>query len=144
MPIPTSATSNSPTPLLVVCAVIENEDGQILSAQRGPGMSLAGKWEFPGGKVEPGEEPAAALIREIQEELGCSVSIIKPLTPSNLIHGRGALCLIPFSCTIVAGTPKASEHSALQWSAPEYLPDLDWAPADLPIVAEVIQLASSR
>lgn len=135
---------SAPSPLNVVCAVIENEAGQILSAQRGPGMSLAGKWEFPGGKVEPGEEPTAALIREIQEELGCTVEIIVPLIPSIFRHSKGTLRLIPFRCRITHGTPIANEHSALVWAHIRDLGALDWAPADLPIVAEVVGKSGSQ
>ena len=132
---PGSASS----PLQVVCAVIENETGQFLSAQRGPDMSFAGKWEFPGGKVEIGEETTAALIREIQEELGCTVEIIETLIPSTSMHSKGTLRLIPFRCRITHGTPVANEHSALIWAHPRDLGVLDWVPADLPIVAEVIE-----
>ena len=129
----TTNPDNAPSSLQVVCAVIGNETGQILSAQRGPGMSLAGKWEFPGGKVEPGEEPAAALIREIKEELGCTVEIIESLIPSTLRHREGTLRLIPFRCRITQGTPFATEHSALIWAPlrTQRSRNLLWATAQL-------------
>jgi len=104
-------------------------------------MSHPGKWEFPGGKVEPGEEPTAALIREIDEELGCIVIVVSPLTPTSHDYDVGSIRLIPYRCRILSGTPTAREHSQLAWILASDLAGFEWATADLPIVAEITETA---
>jgi 8-oxo-dGTP diphosphatase len=124
-----------PSAIPVVCAVIER-DGQVLVAQRPAHKHLALKWEFPGGKVEPDETPEAAIIREIKEELGCDVIITRALP--RFTHAYAVVIeMIPFVCRLAPGSrePLALEHLALQWIAPEALPGLDLAAADLPVLA---------
>jgi 8-oxo-dGTP diphosphatase len=122
-------------PVLVVCALIERE-GRVLIAQRPEGKHLASKWEFPGGKVETGEEPEAALIREIREELGCELVLHSRLPASSHAYERGEITLLPFRCTLAAGSaePHAHEHAALAWVTLDELGNYDLAEADLPIV----------
>lgn len=138
------SSAEKPT-LHVVCAVIESAgcDDRILIARRGPAMSLAGKWEFPGGKIEAGEENEAALVREIYEELECSIEVLKPLTPCLHESDEVLIRLLPFKCSVVSGVPTPNEHSEIQWVKPVELGNFDWAPADLPIIAELSQAQHS-
>ena len=126
----------------VVGAVI-TKDGLVLCAQRGPGGSLAGLWEFPGGKIEPGETPRAALEREISEELECVIEVGAEITTTAYEYPFGIVTLTTFYCTLVDGTPRLTEHASIEWLAPEQLGTLDWAPADIPAV-EKIQADLSR
>jgi 8-oxo-dGTP diphosphatase len=100
-------------------------------------MDLPGLWEFPGGKVEPDESPAACLIREIWEELSIGIQICKPLTPVLHAYPTKTIQLIPFLANWESGTLQLTEHAQSQWLAPQDLLSLDWAPADLPIVKEL-------
>ncbi len=120
----------------VVGAVIVR-DGRVLCVQRGPLGSLPGKWEFPGGKVESGETPEQALTREIEEELGCSVTVAEEVTTTTHEYDFATIGLTTFWCDIVRGEPHLTEHSALVWSPPAELSQLDWAPADIPAVAVI-------
>jgi 8-oxo-dGTP diphosphatase len=117
----------------VVCALIVRE-GQVMLAQRPEGKHLALKWEFPGGKVEPGEEPEHAMVRELREELGCTVRVVAGLEHSSHAYERGTVLMMPFVCEVVDGEPQPLEHAALQWVAPEALAGHDLAPADYPVV----------
>lgn len=117
----------------VVGAVIVR-DGLVLCAQRGPDGSLAGKWEFPGGKVEHGESGGLALEREIDEELQCVVEVGDEIATTRYDDGRVVVVLTTFWCRIVSGTPQLTEHTDLRWVAPGGLGELDWAPADVPAV----------
>ena len=121
----------------VVGAVVV-KDRHILCAQRGVDGSLPGLWEFPGGKIELGETPAEALVREIAEELDCVVAVGDEVTTTTYEYDFGVVTLTTFYCTLVAGTPRASEHAALEWLAPSELTTVPWAPADIPAV-ELIQ-----
>ncbi|GAA5482138.1 (deoxy)nucleoside triphosphate pyrophosphohydrolase [Haloferula sargassicola] len=120
----------------VVAGLIEDDHGRLLACRRPPGKHLAGKWEFPGGKIEPGESPAAALVRELREELGITVEPHTPLTPVVHDYGRGAIRLIPISCRIVEGLPHPHEHDRIEWCDRGQLAGLDLAEADRPILAE--------
>jgi 8-oxo-dGTP diphosphatase len=123
------------------------EDGTVLCVRRGPGGSLPGMWEFPGGKIEPGEAPEAALAREIREELHCAVSVGKPVTTTMHEYDFGVVGLTTFYCSLVEGTPTLTEHTEMRWLAASDLASLDWAPADIPAVAlieEHLLQSSSR
>ncbi len=124
----------------VVCAIIEQDD-QVLCALRSERMSLAGKWEFPGGKLELNEIPEDALIREIKEELNISIKIIEALPISEYSYvPEKVIRLIPFRCNIQNNEiPVATEHSELRWVKKEDLLNLNWAEADVPIVLNYIQ-----
>jgi 8-oxo-dGTP diphosphatase len=119
----------------VVCAVIERA-GRVLLAQRPAHKHLPLKWEFPGGKVESGEEPAAALRREIREELGCDIVIGRALPRFLHTYGATEIEMIPFVCALAPGTPELHphEHVALDWVPPGELVRYDLAAADLPVV----------
>lgn len=120
--------------------MIEHE-GRVLLAQRPVDKHLPLKWEFAGGKVEPGEEPAAAIIREIREELGCTVVITRALPRFTHDYIRVVIEMIPFVCTLAKGSPMPHphEHVALAWVKPGELTDYDLAPADLPVIASYIR-----
>ena len=122
----------------VVGAVIIR-DGLVLCAQRGPLGSLAGRWEFAGGKIEPGESPRAALVREITEELHCDIEVGEQVTTTTHEYDFGVVTLTTFYCRLVAGTPELTEHAAIRWLSPADLTLIDWAPADLPAVAMIQQ-----
>lgn len=127
----------------VVCALIEDEAGRLLVAQRPPGKHLAGLWEFPGGKIEPGESPQAALIREIAEELGCAAIPGEALAPVTHAYEKVTVRLIPFLARFAeAGArPETREHSALRWVTRAEIGDLAMPAADAPIVAEWVARA---
>lgn len=120
----------------VVGAVIVR-DGLVLCAQRGPGGETGGLWEFPGGKIEPGEVPRDALAREIVEELGCHVLVGDEVATTTHEYDFGIVTLTTFYCELIDGTPAATEHGALIWLAPADLDSLEWAPADVPAVARI-------
>lgn len=122
-------------PVPVVCALIER-DGRLLLAQRPADKHIPLKWEFPGGKVEPGEDPAAAIIREIREELGCDVVITRALPRFPFDYTRVVIEMIPYVCALAANSPEphAHEHLALAWVPPAELQRYDLAPADVPVI----------
>ena len=127
----------------VVGAVIVR-GGLVLCAQRGPTGSLAGMWEFPGGKIEPGESPREALEREIVEELLCTVDVGDLVTTTAHDYDFGVVNLTTFYCTLIEGDPVLTEHAEVIWLAPEKLDSLEWAPADIPAVVSIqSQLTSS-
>lgn len=123
----------------VTCALIE-EGGALLVAQRPSGKPLEGKWEFPGGKIDPGETPEDCLRREIEEELGCLVGIGAPLAPVIHTYPNRRIELFPFRCSIITGTPQALEHKAIGWCEPEKIYQLDLADADVPVLDEYLKL----
>ena len=132
-------SDSNPTPLPVVCALIER-DGRVLLAQRPADKHLGGKWEFPGGKVEPGESPPAALVREIREELRCDIRVIRALPACVHAYPNVRIELIPFICELSPGSPPpvSHEHAAIAWVQPGQLLAHDLAPADIPIVAHYL------
>jgi 8-oxo-dGTP diphosphatase len=122
--------------LLVAAVALIDADGRVLLAQRPPGKSLAGLWEFPGGKVEPGEVPEAALIRELQEELGIDTqaACLAPLTFASHSYPEFHLLMPLFACRRWKGTPQPREGQQLAWVAPARLRDYPMPPADLPLI----------
>lgn len=132
--------SDSRPPLLVVCALIER-DGCILMAQRPAHKHLGGKWEFPGGKVEPGETHEAALHRELSEELGVATTIIRPLAPHTHAYATITVTLLPFVVRLApeSAAPQAREHAALRWVPAAELLTLDLPEADLPIITDYLR-----
>lgn len=121
----------------VVCGVIENASGQILACLRPAGKHLGGLWEFPGGKIDPGESPEAALVRELREELTVEVEVGVALTPVIWIYESRTIRLLPFRCKLIGGELHAIEHEELRWCSPQDFGDLDWAAADVPILREI-------
>jgi 8-oxo-dGTP diphosphatase len=116
--------------MIEVVGAVLVQDGRILAARRSREMNLPGMWEFPGGKIEPGESPQDALRRELAEELGCTVEVGDRVQTTT--HGH--VILTTYYCRLVDGTPEAIEHSELRWVAPHELAALEWAPADIPAV----------
>lgn len=121
----------------VVCGVIENSNGQFLACLRPQGKHLGGLWEFPGGKVDPGESPEAALVRELREELAVEVAVGRPLSPVIWQYEAATIHLRPFLCAIIAGELRALEHERVLWCAPADFHQLPWAAADVPILGEI-------
>ncbi len=129
-----------PAPILVVCALIVRKN-RVLLAQRPLGKHLPLKWEFPGGKVESQEDPAAAIVREIREELGCDVIITQTLPHFRHDYKTVVIEMIPFVCALTQSspTPQPHEHIALAWVKPGELSEYDLAPADLPVMAHYLR-----
>jgi 8-oxo-dGTP diphosphatase len=130
----------STIPIPVVCALIER-DNCLLLAQRPAHKHLPLKWEFPGGKVEPGEDASVAIIREIREELGCEVNITRALPGFVYDYQTVVIEMLPFVCALAKDSrpPHAHEHVALAWVNPEKLITYDLAAADLPVISLYLQ-----
>ena len=121
----------------VTCAIIFHR-GKVLAAQRSVIMPLPGKWEFPGGKVEAGEDPEDCLIREIREEISIEISIFGSLRSSDHSYSPEKIIrLIPFLATWESGEIRLLEHQQVTWLGLEELFSVDWAEADVPIVHEL-------
>lgn len=123
----------------VVAAIIENENKEILCALRSSEMSLPNLWEFPGGKVESGESLFDAIEREIHEELNCKVKAVDLFDENTHEYEKVIVNLIGIKCKLVDGVPTAREHSKLIYLNKENLSSLVWAPADIPIVENLIK-----
>ena len=124
------------TVLLVAAVALIDADGRVLLAQRPEGKSMAGLWEFPGGKVEAGETPEAALIRELHEELGINTwkSCLAPLTFASHAYERFHLLMPLFACRRWEGVPTPREGQTLAWVRPDRLRDYPMPPADIPLI----------
>lgn len=122
--------------LLVVAAALVGPDGRVLLQQRPPGRSMAGLWEFPGGKVEEGETPEAALARELHEELGVAVepAALAPACFASAPLGDKHLLLLLYVCRRWSGTPQPLEAAALRWERLADMRGLDMPPADRPLI----------
>ncbi|MGX9356104.1 8-oxo-dGTP diphosphatase MutT [Roseobacteraceae bacterium S113] len=122
--------------LLVAAAALVDRDGRVLLAQRPEGKSMAGLWEFPGGKIEAGETPEAALIRELHEELGIDTwqSCLAPLTFASHSYEGFHLLMPLFVCRKWNGIPAAREGQTLAWVAPNKLRTYPMPPADVPLI----------
>ena len=131
-----SEASAVPTVLVVAVALID-ADGRVLIAKRPEGKKLAGLWEFPGGKVEPGERPEQALIRELKEELDIDVkeSCLAPFVFASHAYDSFHLLMPLYLCRRWDGVVAAREHDALVWVKPNKLSDYPMPPADAPLVA---------
>ena len=124
------------SPLLVVAAALVDADGRVLLQQRPPGKAMAGLWEFPGGKVEKDETPEAALIRELEEELGIEThaSCLAPASFASEPLGERHLLLLLYVCRKWQGMPEARHATALRWVRPAQMYALEMPPADLPLI----------
>ena len=123
--------------VLVVAAALVDSDGRVLIAQRPEGKQLAGLWEFPGGKVEPGETPEIALIRELEEELGIVVkqACLAPFVFASHTYESFHLLMPLYLIRRWEGEPEAKEHAALKWVRPNDMGQYPMPPADDPLVA---------
>ncbi len=128
--------------VLVVAVALVDAEGRVLIAQRPEGKQLAGLWEFPGGKVEPGERPEAALVRELKEELGIDVreACLAPFVFTSHAYDSFHLLMPLYLCRRWSGTVQAREHAALKWVRPNRLRDYPMPPADEPLVAWLCDL----
>lgn len=128
--------------LLVVAVALVDADRRVLIAQRPEGKSMAGLWEFPGGKVEPGESPEAALIRELDEELGIQTkqACLAPVSFASHSYDSFHLLMPLYACRKWQGTPTPREHTALKWVRPHNLRDYAMPPADEPLIAALCDL----
>lgn len=122
--------------VLVSAVALVDADGRVLLSRRPEGRPMAGLWEFPGGKVEPGETPEEALIRELTEELGiCTVeSCLAPLTFASHSYDDFHLLMPLFACRRWEGTPRPREGQELKWVRPEKLREHPMPPADVPLI----------
>lgn len=141
MPASGSSAPSRPLLLVVACALVD-ADRRVLIAQRPEGKALAGLWEFPGGKVEPGETPEAALIRELGEELAIETkqACLAPLSFASHSYENLHLLMPLYVCRKWQGTPQAREHAALKWVRPQKLRDYPMPPADEPLIAALCDL----
>lgn len=109
-------------------------DDRVFAAKRGPTKSMAGYWEFPGGKVEAGETSQEALVRELREELRIEARVGEFLTTTAHDTGSAVIELSTYLCELIAGSPVLMEHTDSRWVAVSELAGLEWAPADIPTV----------
>ncbi len=124
-------------PVRVVAAIIER-DGKYLGCRRAPGKSLAGMWEFPGGKVEPGETDPEALVREIREELDVSISVHEFIAESIQDAAGTMIHLSGYRCTLASESPALStDHDALAWFEANEFEHGQWSPADIPLLVSI-------
>jgi 8-oxo-dGTP diphosphatase len=128
---------------VVGVAIVEH--GRVLAARRAHPPALAGFWELPGGKVEPGEEPAGAAVREIEEELGCTIEVTGALDGSSPVStgsaGGPGLVLRVVTARLGDGDPVPREHDAVRWLRAEELDEVTWAEADVPFLDPLRDLA---
>ncbi len=117
---------------LVVAALIRHE-GRVLMSRRRADQPMPLLWEFPGGKVESGEAPAAALVREVREELGCEVTVDRIFEVVFHAYPDFDLIMLVYACTIITGEPRPFQVAELAWVEPAALPALDLLPADYPL-----------
>lgn len=120
-----------------VTAAIIIKDSKVLIAQRAPGENLAGKWEFPGGKIEPGETPQECIKREIREELAVEIEILDFFGESIYVYHSGTIKLMAFWCKWITGDFTLKVHSDLVWVHCHELDLYDFAPADIPLVEKL-------
>ena len=123
--------------MTVVAAALIDAKGRVLLQQRAPGRAMAGLWEFPGGKVEPGELPEAALVRELDEELGIATdaAALAPACFASAPVGSGHMILLLYLCRAWRGEPCPLDASALKWLMPADMAAAEMPPADRPLIA---------
>ncbi|MEC7291523.1 MAG: 8-oxo-dGTP diphosphatase MutT [Pseudomonadota bacterium] len=133
------------TVVYVVAAALLNADGEVLLAQRPAGKAMAGLWEFPGGKIEPGERPEQALVRELAEELSITVSesALIPFTFASHTYEKFHLFMPLFSIKEWRGTPLPNEGQKLAWVAPRDLHDYPAPAADIPLFDDLVAATAS-
>ena len=127
--------------LVAACALVD-ADGRVLIAQRPAGKAMAGLWEFPGGKIEPGEPPEQSLVRELREELGIVVNVdcLAPLTFASHAYPDFHLLMPLYVCRRWEGTVRALEGQKITWVRPNRLREYPMPPADEPLISHLMQL----
>jgi 8-oxo-dGTP diphosphatase len=125
-----------------VVAAVVMDAGQVMIARRQARLRMGGLWEFPGGKVEPGESDEIALVRELQEELNLVVAVHEFLGESIHDDGRGPLTLVAYRCTIESGQMTLNDHDAVRFVPPDEFGEYEFAPADVPLLAAISERAS--
>jgi 8-oxo-dGTP diphosphatase len=137
----TDTPTSKPLLLVAACALVD-ADGRVLITERPPGKKLAGLWEFPGGKVEPGETPEETVVRELGEELGIEtkVACLAPLTFASHAYDEFNLLMPLFVCRRFWGTPVGREGQRLKWVRPRDMRNYDMPPADAPLIPFLIDL----
>jgi 8-oxo-dGTP diphosphatase len=132
--------------LWVVAAALINANGNVLVQKRAVGRSMAGLWEFPGGKIEAGESPETALARELEEELGINVrpEHLTPLSFASAPLGEKHLVLLLYLCSQWENVPTARDAEALQWIAVDRLCEIEMPPADIPLVEALLRQERMR
>jgi 8-oxo-dGTP diphosphatase len=125
---------------LVVAALVREQD-RILMSRRRPDQAMPNLWEFPGGKVEPGEHPEAALVRELREELGCGIAVDGIHEVVFHAYPDFDLYMLVYASRIVEGRPRAVDVAEIEWVSPSSLPAMDLLPADYPLARK---LAAAR
>lgn len=135
---------NNPTYLFVVAAALRDRGGRILVQERPKGKAMEGLWEFPGGKIEFGETPEQALVRELKEELGVDVQLeeLSPIAFASEPLGKKHLLLLLYICEKWEGVPQGLESTELKWSSLDELKDLEMPPADIPLVEQLIAMSN--
>lgn len=135
-------SETAPPTLLVVAVALVDRDGRVLLAERPEGKQMAGLWEFPGGKVQTGETPEAALIRELQEELGVDTetSCLAPLTFASHTYEAFHLLMPLYVCRVWQGRPHGREGQRLAWATPAEMKAYPMPPADKPLIAALRDL----
>lgn len=128
--------------LIVAAGALIDGDGRVLLARRPEGKAMAGLWEFPGGKLQEGETPEGALVRELREELGVDIetSCLAPVAFSSMVSGDFHLLMPLFACRKWKGVARPIEASALKWVKPSAFGDYDMPPADRPLAAQLRDL----
>jgi 8-oxo-dGTP diphosphatase len=128
--------------LIVVAAALADAEGRVLLQRRPEGKAMAGLWEFPGGKMEEGERPEAALVRELEEELGIAVeeAALRPAAFASADNGGRPMLLLLYLCRAWRGAPAALHASELAWIAPMDMASLPMPPADVSLVERLIAL----
>jgi len=122
--------------MIVVAAALADEEGRLLLQQRAPDRAMAGLWEFPGGKVEEGELPESALVRELREELGIEIAPadLSPACFASAPNGARRMILLLYLCRRWQGEPRPLDASALRWERPSGMRSLAMPPADAPLI----------
>jgi 8-oxo-dGTP diphosphatase len=130
--------------IIVVAAVIRDDRGHVLLTRRPDGVHMGGLWEFPGGKVETGETPAEALVRELDEELGIETVVGRPLTFAEHSEPGLSILLLFYEATVARGRPTPAEDQEMVWVEPRRLVDYPTPPADAELVASLAGLDRER
>ena len=121
----------------VSAAIIKNSDNEILICQRGPGGSCEFLWEFPGGKIEPGESPEECLVRECREELEIDIEVLDLFEQTKYSYPEREIEFMFFSASLKNGSPTPSVHKNIKWVSPDKLQDYEFCPADVSVIEKL-------